>query len=270
MANLPFKSSITVTYIGTATAIIDIDGITFLTDPYFSPEGTEWDVGIATLTSHYEPALTLDQLPPIDVVLLSHEDHPDNLDELSRNRLLDGRRVLTTIDGASKLAPRPGVRGLRPWETTALHVGGKRFDVTATPCQHLPGGECTGFLLTTADFGATGGRPNAVYFSGDTVYLPELAPRVRDRFHVSLALLNLGAAAVVLPGADRPLQITMDGAQAARLFRELDADALVPLHFEAWDHFSQKGKQPVASAFEAQGISDKVYWLEPGKPRKVV
>ncbi|XXG95310.1 hypothetical protein Hte_001571 [Hypoxylon texense] len=278
MADLPFKSSITVTYIGTATAILDVDGIKFLTDPYFSPEGTEWDVGIATLTSHYEPALTIDQLPPIDAVLLSHEDHPDNLDELSRTRLLDGRHVLTTVDGASKLAPRPGVQGLRPWEATALHVGGKRFDVTATPCQHLPGGECAGFVLTTADFGATGGRPNAVFFSGDTVYLPELGPRVRDRFHVSLALFSLGAASVVLPGGsggggdgdDQPLQITMDGAQAARLFRELGADALVPLHFEAWDHFSQKGRQPVASAFEAEGISDKVYWLEPGKPRKIV
>ncbi|KAI6082554.1 Metallo-hydrolase/oxidoreductase [Hypoxylon rubiginosum] len=270
MANLPFQSSITVTYIGTATAIINIDGITFLTDPYFSPEGTKWDVGHTTLINHYEPALTIDQLPPIDAILLSHEDHPDNLDELSRSRLLDGRRVLTTVDGASKLAPRSGVQGLRPWDTTALSVGGKCFDVTATPCQHLPGGECTGFLLTTPDFGTTDGKPNAVYFSGDTVYLPELAPRIRDRFHVSLALFNLGAASVILPGNTQPLLITMDGEQAAKLFRELDADALVPLHFEAWDHFSQKGKQPVASAFEAMGISDKVHWLEPGKPKRVL
>ncbi|KAI0116699.1 Metallo-hydrolase/oxidoreductase [Daldinia grandis] len=267
MADSPFQSNITVTYIGTATAILDIDGITFLTDPYFSPEGTTWDVGIAKLTSHYEPAISLSQLPPIDAVLLSHEDHPDNLDELSRQRLLDGRRVLTTVDGAAKLRPRPGVQGLKPWEAINLTIGGTRFEVTATPCEHLPGGECTGFILTTPSFGKTGGLPNAVFFSGDTIYLEELS-RIGDRFHVSLALLNLGAAAVVLPGASEPLQITMDGAQGARLFRELGADVLVPLHFESWDHFSQ-AKELLKDALDEAGIQDKVLWLEPGKPKKI-
>ncbi|OTA96202.1 hypothetical protein M434DRAFT_393060 [Hypoxylon sp. CO27-5] len=268
MANSPFKSSVTVTYIGTATAIIDIDGVTFLTDPYFSPEGTAWDVGIATLTSHYEPAISLDKLPPIDAVLLSHEDHPDNLDELSRTRLLNGRRVLTTVDGAAKLSPRLGVQGLRPWEKTTLNIGGKHFDVTATPCQHLPGGECTGFVFTNEDFGTTGGLPNAIYFSGDTIYLEELS-RIRDNFHISLALFNLGAAFVVLPGSQEPLVITLDGAQGAKLFRDIKADVLVPLHFESWDHFSQS-KEPLAAAFESEGIADKVRWLEPGKPTRIL
>ncbi|KAI1451482.1 Metallo-hydrolase/oxidoreductase [Annulohypoxylon moriforme] len=268
MADSPFKSSVSVTYIGTATAIIDIDGITFLTDPYFSPAETKWDVGIATLTSHYEPALSLDQLPPVDIVLLSHEDHPDNLDELSRTRLLSGRRVLTTVDGASKLSPGPGVQGLRPWEKTALKIGGKIFQVTATPCKHLPGGECTGFVLTTAEFGSTNGLPNAIYFSGDTVYVEELS-RIRDRFHISLALFNLGAASVVLPGSSEPLLITMDGSQGAKLFCDIEADILVPLHFESWDHFSQS-KAALASAFGSAGISDKVYWLEPGKSKRII
>ncbi|KAI0879987.1 Metallo-hydrolase/oxidoreductase [Annulohypoxylon maeteangense] len=268
MVDSPFKSSVSVTYIGTATAILDIEGVTFLTDPYFSPAGTEWDVGIATLTSHYEPALSLDQLPPVDVVLLSHEDHPDNLDELSRDRLLSGRRVLTTVDGASKLNPRPGVQGLRPWEKTTLNVGGKVFQVIATPCQHLPGGECTGFLLTTVEFGTTNGLPNAIYFSGDTVYLEELA-NIRDRFHISLAIFNLGAASVMLPGSAEPLLITMDGTTGAKLFREIGADILVPLHFESWDHFSQS-KEALATAFESAGISDKVHWLEPGKSKRIL
>ncbi|KAI1373137.1 Metallo-hydrolase/oxidoreductase [Hypoxylon crocopeplum] len=268
MADSPFKSNITITYVGTATAILDIDGITFLTDPYFSPEGTAWDVGIATLTSHYEPAISLQQLPPIDAILLSHEDHPDNLDEISRNHLLDGRNVLTTVDGASKLSPRPGVQGLKPWEKTTLNLGGKKFEVTATPCQHLPGGECTGFIFTTKDFGTTGGLPNAIYFSGDTVYLEELA-RIRENFHVSVAIFNLGAATVILPGSAEPLLITMDGAQGARLFREIGADVLIPMHFESWDHFFQS-KEPLAAAFESAGIADKVRWLEPGKQEKIL
>lgn len=90
------------------------------------------------------PALQLEDLPIINTVLLSHKDHPDNLDEFGR-RLLDGRRFLTTQDGARKLAPRPGVQALKPWETTALRLGGQDFEVTGVPCQHLPGGEVTGF-----------------------------------------------------------------------------------------------------------------------------
>lgn len=62
------------------------------------------------------PALGSEDLPVIDAILLSHEDYPDNLDSYGR-QLLDGRVVFTTMDGASKLSPRRGVRGFRPWET---------------------------------------------------------------------------------------------------------------------------------------------------------
>ncbi|RYP38031.1 hypothetical protein DL766_001213 [Monosporascus sp. MC13-8B] len=254
-----------ITHIGTATVILELDGVNLIIDPFFSLAGTEWDVGITTLKNTDNPALGLQDLPIIDAVLLSHEDHPDNLDELGR-RLLDGRRVLTIMDGAKKLAPRPGVRGLRPWETVSLDIGCRRFQVTGTPCQHLTGGECTGFILTAVEFGETEGLPNAIYFSGDTVYLEELA-EMRKSFHISMALLNVGAAMAPL-GNPPPLQITMDGKQAARLFREINADVLVPIHYESWGHFSQNGQQ-LAKAFEEEGIQEKVCWLVPGVSKKV-
>ncbi|KAJ5624891.1 hypothetical protein N7510_001200 [Penicillium lagena] len=266
MASSNTKISLTITHIGTATAILDINGVKILTDPFFSPAGTEWDLGIVVLKNTDTPALGLENLPPIDAILLSHEDHPDNLDEVGR-RLLDGRHVLTTMDGATKLAPRPGVRGLRPWETVTLAIGGKRFEVTGTPCQHLPGGECTGFILTTEEFGVSpDGRPNAVYISGDTVYIEELT-KIPEKWHITAAILNLGSAHAPLP--DGPLQITMDGKQGARLFRELKADVLVPMHFESWGHFKQAGKE-LKSVLIEEGVNDKVHWLVPGKAQKVL
>ncbi|KAK6835076.1 N-acyl-phosphatidylethanolamine-hydrolyzing phospholipase D [Apiospora arundinis] len=274
MQSSHFKVPLTITHVGTATAILEIGGVTFITDPYLSPAETSFPVGPdVVLTSHYQPSHTLESLPPIDAVLLSHEDHADNLDPIGR-RLLDGRRVLTTMDGARKLAPRPGVVGLKAWETVPLVIGGRHFEVTATPCQHLPGGECNGFIVTAPEFGTTAGddgvsRPNAIYFSGDTVYLDELA-QMRERFHISLALLNIGAAAVMPPGGEgEPLLITMDGRQAAQLFREIGADVLVPMHFESWDHFTE-GRDGLEEAFRGEGVLEKVVWLELGVPRKVL
>ncbi|KAK0455610.1 putative Zn-dependent hydrolases of the beta-lactamase protein [Desarmillaria tabescens] len=249
--SLDFKSSLNITHIGTVTAIFEIDGVNLLTDPFFSPAGTEWDVSVVVIKNSDTPALGLHDLPPIEGVFLSHEDHPDNLDELGR-RLLDGRKVITTMDGTKQLHPRPGVRGIRPWETVLLEVGGK--------------GECTGFILTAPEFGSTDGLPNAIYFSGDTVYIEELA-EMCNKFHIVVAVLNLGAAKAPLP--DGPLQITMDGKQAARLFREIKADILVPMHYESWNHFTQFGKE-LAKVFEEEGIQDKVCWLTPGVSKKVI
>ncbi|KAF0319416.1 zn-dependent hydrolases of the beta-lactamase [Colletotrichum asianum] len=70
-----FEGKVSVTFIGTATAIIDIDGIRFLTDPFFSPAESFVQSRNVTLKVHENPALNLWDLPPIDAILLGHEDH---------------------------------------------------------------------------------------------------------------------------------------------------------------------------------------------------
>lgn len=262
-----FRGTLDITHLGTATAILHINGINMLTDPFFSPGGSEFDVGASIVLKIQDtPAMGLESLPAIDVILLSHEDHPDNLDELGR-WLLDGRRVLTTVDGAQKLAPRPGVTPLRPWETETVTIGRTSFQVTGTPCIHVPGGEVTGFIITTPEFGLTDGLPNAIYFSGDTVYMEELAA-MRSKFHISVAILNLGSAHMAVPGQE-PLQITMDGKQASQLCREIGAEIIVPMHYESWNHFTQGGKE-LSEAFQSEGILDRVKWLEPGVAKRII
>ena len=278
MVSSSFNSTVIITHIGTATAIIEIDGVKLLTDPYFSPAGTQYDVGVTVLKVSDDPALSLADLPHIDGVLLSHENHDDNLDILGR-RILDGRHVLTTQDGAKNLAPRPDIHGLDPWESVTLVLGGKEFTVTGTPCRHIPGQECTGFVVTSKSFGVSSdGLPNAIWFSGDTVYFDELK-EIRNHWHVTAAILNLGYAhapgeilQITQPGRDRadgPIQITMDGNEGARIFRELGADVLVPMHFDSWNHFKQHGKE-LKGVMEAEGLSDKVCWLAPGIPKRVL
>jgi len=283
MASVP-KTGLTVTHITTATAILNIDGINFLTDPYFgATEGTEYDTtqtwekvdlksyGFESipppphLINRQGAALQLHDLPPIDAVLLSHEDHLDNLDPEGR-KLLDGRKVFTTMDGAFNLRPRPGVVGLRPWETVVSNIGGKVFRITGTPCKHFPGGEVTGFVLEADSFGThASGKPNAIYFSGDTVYIDELK-EIGNKWHITAALLNLGNATFHFPTG--PLQITMDGKQAIQLMREIGADVMIPIHFESWAHFTED-REDLVKVFTQEGFIHKVCWTTPGVPKTV-
>ncbi|GKZ33554.1 hypothetical protein AbraIFM66950_003459 [Aspergillus brasiliensis] len=261
-----------VTHIGTATAILEINGVNMLTDPFFSPAGTSFPINDKfSLDVDDDPALRLDQLPVIDAVLLSHEDHVDNLDDLGR-RLLDGRRVFTTVDGARNLSPRPAVHGLRPWEKLDVVIAGKKFSIIGTPTKHIVGQECTGFIIVSEEFGY--GRddlPNAIYFSGDTVYVEELK-QMTDRYHICAAIFNLGNAHAHTDMTDLSsprYQITMDGKQAAKLFREIKADYLVPMHYESWHHFTQFGEE-LRRVFQEEGIDDRVCWLNPGHAVKVL
>lgn len=275
MSPTNFNTTVHITHLTTATSILEIDGVNFITDPVFADAPAEYDItdimpkGTEKTILKYDEgaALKLNQIPPIDVVLLSHEDHIDNLDDEGR-KLLDGRRVITTPDGAKNLAPRPGVVAIKPWETLTMNLNGVEWQITGVPCVHLPGGEVTGFILHNKNFGTSPeGLPNAVYFTGDTVLLPEHY-EIAKRFHIVVALMNLGDARFPVEGRDEPLQITMGGEDASKLFRGLKADTLVPIHYESWHHFSQYGDQ-LKKAFEKEGIEDRVCWMIPGERKQV-
>ena len=125
---------------------------------------------------------------------------------------------------------------LSPGKQVKLNAGGKSFNITNTPCQHLPGGECTSLILESPDFGTTDGKPNIIFISGDTRYLEELVS-IREKYHVSVAILHFGVATVPLP--KEPLPITMGEKVDAKLARELGADMIVPIHYESWVHFAE-------------------------------
>ncbi|SMN22937.1 similar to Naumovozyma castellii NCAS_0J00150 hypothetical protein [Maudiozyma saulgeensis] len=257
--------TVDITYIGVATTVIDINGVRFLTDPCFDP-AQKYDMGIAVLEKTIDPAIKINELPPIDAILLSHEDHPDNLDTTGRT-LLPGRHVFTTTDGAKNLTGNPGVLGLKPWEKTIIELQGQKFTITATPCVHLEGGEVIGFVIESQSLGTgSNGKPNAVYFSGDTIYLPELK-KIREQWNVKASIFNVGVA-MGPPNENHsePYKITMDGKDAAVLANELDTDYVIPVHFEAWTHFAQN-EEALKKDLQDAGIMDKVVWLpKDGKP----
>ncbi|MDJ0343950.1 MBL fold metallo-hydrolase [Streptomyces sp. H10-C2] len=242
---------ITVTHIGTATVLLEIGGLRLLTDPVFDPAPSEYPYGPIVLRSTVGPAIAAADLPQVDAVLLSHDEHADNLDVTGRT-LLAGRPVVTTVSGAGRLGG--AAIGLAPWATHELTVAGKTLRITGTPAEHI--GDVVGFVLEVP------GENEAVYVSGDTVHTGEL-DEIGRRFTVGTALLHLGAAR--FKEYNDSQLISMDGAQAAALTRSLGAHTVVPIHYTSWQHFTED-RADVTARFTDAGLADRLHWLTPGTP----
>src|SRR5215468_4538371 len=127
-----------ITLIGGPTALIEVAGFRLLTDPTFDAPG-DYKLPHVTLVKTGRPALAIDQVLPVDAVLLSHDQHSDNLDTSGRAILAQVPRVLTTQAGAQRLQGK--AEGLAPWDSTELvKPNGARLKITATPARHGPAG----------------------------------------------------------------------------------------------------------------------------------
>jgi L-ascorbate metabolism protein UlaG (beta-lactamase superfamily) len=253
---------LTVTYVGGPTALLEFGGLRLLTDPTFDPAGHEYPTPAYTLRKTAAPALGPEALGRVDVVLLSHDHHFDNLDTAGRAMLSRAGQVLTTPVGAARLG-LPGA-GLEPWETVVLRSpSGPAVHVTGTPARHGPAhadrGPVTGFALWR-----DGLSDDVVYVSGDTVWFEGVA-QVAGRFRIRVALLFVGAARV---GAVGPWPLTFTAREAVEAAGAFGESAIVPLHFEGWEHFSES-RQDLETAFADAGLSHRLRWPEPGRPCRI-
>ncbi len=93
---------LTVRLVGGPTALLRMGGIRLLTDPTFDEPG-QHPIGRRTLAKTAGPALSPDEVGAVDAVLLSHDQHPDNLDATGRVVLRSAPQVLTTASAAEHL-----------------------------------------------------------------------------------------------------------------------------------------------------------------------
>ncbi|MFD9130692.1 MBL fold metallo-hydrolase [Kitasatospora sp. NPDC059571] len=251
-------TALTVHYLGGPTAVLELGGLRLLTDPTFDGPG-EYPVGARRLVKTAGPAVGADEVGAVDAVLLSHDQHPDNLDTAGRALLAGVPLVLST--GAAQARSGGSVRAVPNWQTVTLpRPGGGELRITGVPAQHGPDGsehlvgEVTGFVL------AGDGLPT-VYVSGDNASLT-VVREIADRLGpIDVAVLFAGAARTPLV-PDAPLTLTAgDAAEAARL---LEARAVVPLHFEHWAHFTEDG-DALAAAFAEAGLTALLHLPKPGQ-----
>lgn len=234
--------------LGGPTVVLDWAGLTVVSDPTFDPPG-EYP-GPVVLRKTAPPSEPADALGRVDLVLVSHDQHADNLDGGGRALLGRAGHVLSTPAAAGRIA---GVTGLEPWASTRVPLpGGGSATVTATPARHGPPGTedltgpVTGFHL------AADGWPS-VYLTGDTVDLDGVR-RVRQRLGpVDLVVAHAGAARV--PGLDTALTLTAeDVVEVARAF---DPAAVLAVHVDGWAHFTQTHRD-VEAAMAAAGLADRL------------
>jgi L-ascorbate metabolism protein UlaG (beta-lactamase superfamily) len=234
------------TLIGGPTAVFEHAGLRWMTDPAFSGPG-DYDY----LTKLTGPALEPDAVGDIDVVLLSHDHHADNLDPAGREFLPRATRVLTTGAGAERLGGN--AIGLEPWASVEVPApGGSPVTVTAVPAQHGPDGTdhitgpVVGFVLQAP-------ATDTVYVSGDNASL-DVVRHIAERIGtIDIAVLNAGA--VQIPQRFGGAYLTLSSDRAAEAAKILGARLVIPAHFEGWAHFTQ-GADALHAAFAGNQVTD--------------
>ncbi|MFJ3776297.1 MBL fold metallo-hydrolase [Streptomyces sp. NPDC090075] len=243
---------------GGPTALFEYGGLRFLTDPTFDEPGDYPVPNGPLLTKTRPPAGDPADLGAVDVVLLSHDEHSDNLDRSGRALLADVPLTLTTPSGAQRLGGN--ATGLADWESVTLdRTAGGTVTVTGVPALHGPGrredvekfsGQVVGFVLTGE------GLPT-VYVSGDNASL-DLVKEIADRFGpIDTALLFAGAPR--FPALFDGAPVVLDSAQAVEATRLLDARRVVPVHYDSWAHFTE-GHDELAEAFASAALNDRLDW----------
>lgn len=249
------NGTVTVQYVGGPTAIIDMGGARLVVDPTFDPPG-DYPIGARKLVKTTGPAVRPGDIGRIDAVLLSHDQHPDNLDNAGRAYVARAPLTLSTASAQERLGGQ--VTALPNWDHVDLpRSGGAALRVTGVPAQHGPDGsehlvgEVTGFVLSGADL-------PTVYVSGDNASL-DVVRTIADRLGpFDVALLFAGGAKTPLVG---DAYLTLPSDAAAEAAEILGARHVVPLHFEHWGHFTQ-GPETLTSAFDGQ---DRLHLLTAGE-----
>jgi L-ascorbate metabolism protein UlaG (beta-lactamase superfamily) len=216
---------ITATWIGHATVLLQLDDKFVLTDPIF----TEYAGSVTRRL--VAPALTVDRLPPLAAVLVSHR-HVDHLSPASLKAIGGKAATVLVPPGAAGDIPAGPykVRELARWESeeedglriTAVpvdHNGGRFFDRKKHPLAF------TGYVIEY--------RGLTVYFPGDTAFAPELFRETAERFpRIDLALLPIGP---IEPHATthRNHENPAEALEAARL---LGAAEMMPIHYDTFVH----------------------------------
>jgi len=250
-------------FIGNATVLLRVAGFTILTDPTFIHKHEQtWLGGGLHTTRLTDPALELADLPPLDLVLLSHF-HGDHFDQVAERDLDHSLPIVTTPQSAKDLEER-GFTNCFPldvWETLSVEKGPARLRITATPARHGP--PIVDFVLpdvmgSVLDVTTPDGGASRIYITGDTLVIDELR-EIPQRFpDIDIALLHLGGTRVL------GILVSMDAKQGVEAMRIVDPALAIPIHYNDYDVFTSP-LSDFQNEVRAAGFEDRVHYLSHGE-----
>jgi L-ascorbate metabolism protein UlaG (beta-lactamase superfamily) len=251
-------------FVGTATVILRYAGFTILTDPNFLHAGDHVHLGYGLTSKRLtNPAIELEDLPPIDFCVLSHY-HGDHFDHIVEERLQKDLPIITTEHAASELKDKnfTATISLDTWDSVTVEKGSARVRITSMPGKHGP--SITDLLLppvmgSMLEFQPTQERTALrLYITGDTLVHDDLQEIPRRYPEIDLALFHLGGTRII------GILLTMDAEQGVEAIRIINPREVIPIHYNDYEVF----KSPLEDfrrAVEAAGFQDRVKYLSHGE-----
>jgi L-ascorbate metabolism protein UlaG (beta-lactamase superfamily) len=219
----PPSTGFRATWLGHSTVLLELDGRRVLTDPVFGERASP--VGFAGPKRFHPVPAAIEELPPLDAVLLSH-DHYDHLCRASIEAIAKMRVPIVTALGVGRHLERFGVDPALitelDWQESA-EVGGVRF--TATPAQHFSGRGLAHRNQTLWASWVVQSERRKVFFSGDTGLTTQFLDIGRTHGPFDLVLLEVGAFHPAW-GA-----IHLGPENALTAFEMLGGGTLLPVHW---------------------------------------
>jgi N-acyl-phosphatidylethanolamine-hydrolysing phospholipase D len=245
-------AALSVVWVGHATVLLRFGNRYVLTDPNLG--------GSIYVQQRVTPAsLTPSQVPPCDLTLISHP-HLDHMDRWTMEHIAHLGEILYPAGAESYLrginAPR---RAIHPWES--VQRGPLR--ITAVPVRHSGGRY---FVDTLWNHAASGyvieGFGRTVFFAGDTGYDAKEFLEIGKRFPaIDLALIPIAPARGGNVNHASP-------AEALRIFQDVGARYMIPIHFEAYHSTVVPIDEPRRVLEEEagkDGLTERVYALRTGE-----
>jgi L-ascorbate metabolism protein UlaG (beta-lactamase superfamily) len=250
----PAAGEIAITFVGHATVLIELDGVTILTDPVLSKR-------LVVLPRLVSPGLPEGGLPDIDVVLVSHGHH-DHLDVPTHRRLSKRDTVAVVSKNLGDLVTGVGYSRVVElgWDERFSHKG---ITVTSLRVNHWG---TRGLLPDDRGYGGflIEGASGAVFFPGDTAYTP-LFRDYGERFEIDVAVLPIGA---YQPASFR--RVHMNPEDAWQAFADLRARHLVPIHWGTFALSYEPVDEPprwIRELAERDNLTDRLALLAHGESR---
>ena len=257
-------------FIGNATVLIRYAGFTILTDPTFIHMHEKVNLGFGLYTKRLtNPAINIEQLPPLDLVILSHF-HGDHFDQVAVRELDKSFPIVTTPHAAEELSLRgfTNPQQLEKWESISFVKGNIRLQITATPGRHGPlpvamflpqvMGSILDFKIKEDDDDDRSSHLLRLYITGDTLVFDEIKEIPKRCPDINLALLHLGGTRVM------GIMVTMDAKEGLEMFNIINPRKAIPIHYNDYDVFKSSLEDFKLEVKKAR-LEDRIHFLHHGE-----